>query len=530
MLWGDSGQTHRQANEFSCLKDVEFEPEKFRELLSQDELDMQNSLLTPIQRKKLVHAFDCCVHTISPNMKALEFDPENTPKELFNRNFKEIVLEDLQIRTRLRKGSIATTTYVYKDEYWQPFLDNMIKKQIGEWMDFYDLKDTKNSIEDIFDSIKRETQTEDSEFNVNSEEINLENGILNLSTGKFEKHTPEKLHTKRIPMIYDPKAKCPKIDKFLSEVFKKEDQTVLRQFCGLCLTDLMIYQKAFMLYGDGHNGKTTFISLQFAMVGEENSVNMDLKDFGKGHKSASLEDKTLVYCSDIDATYKISIRNFKQYVGNESRILVDPKHIQSYQIKPTAKLVFSCNTKMPEVPEDTDKGFWRKWIILECSNDFSEKGDEKMLEKITTKEELSGFLNECIAGLQTLMKNGKFDDKYYNWIEVKDFWLSKSELVNDFIDAHCVTGVKEKVRSDDFYLAYIQWLKTQNKPPVTKTKLTQQLSPLGYNKARKRLIRGGNQESCYVGLALKPNGSDPTCDAPDPTGKDLDDYMEFMDE
>ena len=51
---------------------------------------------------------------------------------------------------------------------------------------------------------------------------------------------------------------------------------------------------------------------------------------------------------------------------------------------------------------------------------FDDKPDEHLLEKITTEEELSVYLNQCVSGLQKLMKQGKFDDKYYDWIGVKD--------------------------------------------------------------------------------------------------------------
>ncbi|MBN2156763.1 MAG: bifunctional DNA primase/polymerase [Candidatus Lokiarchaeota archaeon] len=451
-----------------------------------------------LKRKKLDYAVDCRVNEKTPNCLLLEFTPEETPNTMVNYEVRDIVLNEMNIKTRMREDSDSLVPYLYENGYWKPHSQSKIKKKIRWVFEFFALKDSRNAIDDVFEAIKSETLTEDKEFDSNPFELNLINGILNLRTGEFFPHTPEKLHTKRIPVIYDPQAPCPLIDKFLSEVFTAEDQPLIRQFCGLCLTDLMIYQKALMLYGDGNNGKTTFISLLTKMVGSKNSANMDLGDFGKGHKSSVLVDKLLVFCSDIDATYKIPIRNFKIYVGNESKILVDPKFIQPYQITPTAKLVFSCNTKMPEVPEDTDKGFWRKWIILECPNDFSDNIDETLLEKLTTPGELSGFLNQCLAGLKILIEKGGFDEKYYDWIAVKDFWLSKFELVNGFIEKTCEVESSLFVECDWFYQAYNQWLRDEHKKPISKTLCTQQLGRLGYPKKRKSINKV--MVWCYVGL------------------------------
>ena len=45
--------------------------------------------------------------------------------------------------------------------------------------------------------------------------ISLQNGIFNLDTWKFEKHTPNNIIISQLPVKYDENAECPKFLKFI---------------------------------------------------------------------------------------------------------------------------------------------------------------------------------------------------------------------------------------------------------------------------------------------------------------------------
>ena len=71
------------------------------------------------------------------------------------------------------------------------------------------------------------------------------------------------------------------------------------------------------------------------------------------------------------------------------------------------RLIFSAN----EIPESDDKSFayFRRWIILFFEKVFEGKNnDTKLIEKLTTPEEMSGLLNLALIALKQLIKDNEF--------------------------------------------------------------------------------------------------------------------------
>jgi phage/plasmid-associated DNA primase len=78
-------------------------------------------------------------------------------------------------------------------------------------------------IEAIINQISRRTGVDRSRFNSDKECITTDNCYLNVHTGEVYKRSPAQYATIRLPHKYDPKARCPKIAKFLSQVLKPND-------------------------------------------------------------------------------------------------------------------------------------------------------------------------------------------------------------------------------------------------------------------------------------------------------------------
>jgi putative DNA primase/helicase len=101
---------------------------------------------------------------------------------------------------------------------------------------------------------------------------------------------------------------------------------------------------------------------------------------------------------------------------------------------------------------DMSKGFWDRWILLEFpytfvseeeynkskENILIKKRDEDIIEKISTPQEMSGFLNEALKGLNRLLKNRNFSYSL-GTEEVKSRWIRKS---NSFM-AFCYDNIED---------------------------------------------------------------------------------------
>jgi putative DNA primase/helicase len=133
-----------------------------------------------------------------------------------------------------------------------------------------------------------------------TELINLGNGVLNVRTRVLFAHSPEFLSTIRIPIAYDPEAKCPAIGRFIGEVFSDDAIPLAWEILGDLLTPDRSAQKAICLLGEGGNGKSAFLDLATNFVGAENVCHLSLQRLESDRFSAArLYGKLANICSDL---------------------------------------------------------------------------------------------------------------------------------------------------------------------------------------------------------------------------------------
>jgi putative DNA primase/helicase len=118
------------------------------------------------------------------------------------------------------------------------------------------------------------------------EVIGVQNGLLDVPSRRLLKHTPLFWSRNVVEFDYDPKARAPRFEQFLHEIFPGdgEAQETLKEMIGLCLTDENKYQKAFMFVGPRRGGRGTIGRVFRGLVGEHNYVGPTIrgatKDFG----------------------------------------------------------------------------------------------------------------------------------------------------------------------------------------------------------------------------------------------------------
>ncbi len=88
--------------------------------------------------------------------------------------------------------------------------------------------------------------------------FNVQNGTIDLRTGKLKPHNRDDKITKISPVIYDPQAKCPRWIKFLDRIFDNNQELVkyVQKQAGYALTGSTQEEDFAMHYGTGGNGKS----------------------------------------------------------------------------------------------------------------------------------------------------------------------------------------------------------------------------------------------------------------------------------
>jgi P4 family phage/plasmid primase-like protien len=287
--------------------------------------------------------------------------------------------------------------------------------------------------------------------------LNLSNGMLDLEAYKLEAHDQKFYSTIRIPIKYTPIAKCPKFRKFLRDVFEGDEERIrqAQEIMGYVLTADTKAQKAFILYGFGSNGKSVFAEILKALVGEQNTSSVTLKDLNNPFSRYDLVGKTLNIATENEIDEKgLNTESFKGIVTGDS-IYVDIKHEQGFNYAPFCKLVFALNT-LP-YSRDRSHGFYRRLLILPFTRQFSEMEANRHL-KDELLEELDGILLFALEGMQRLrQQNYVFSESVAAKAALEDYRQDVNPLYAFFEDRIQVTPEMGRVGKVELREEFNAW-------------------------------------------------------------------------
>lgn len=239
--------------------------------------------------------------------------------------------------------------------------------------------------------------------------IGLKNGTWDIAGWCFVPHSPSHHLITTLPVIYDASAECPKVLKFFSEIVAHEDVPLLAEWAGYCLIDSHFIHKALMLRGDGSNGKSVFIQLITAMLGENNIASIPLQTFANNRfAGAEIYGKKANLSADISDSALKDASMFKILVSGDT-VSVERKFKDPFAFANTCKLIFSANT-IPRTADITG-GFFRRWCIISFPNLFEGANcDLLLIDKLKAPSELSGFLNIALGALKNLIETEHFSN------------------------------------------------------------------------------------------------------------------------
>ena len=303
--------------------------------------------------------------------------------------------------------------------------------------------------------------------------INVRNGLYNLDKNSLESHNPDIFSLSQLPVIYDKNADCPTIKKFISEIVKKEDIENLQEFAGYCLWRDYHIQKAFMLIGDGENGKSTFLTLLKTFLGIENTATISLQEMASDRfATADLFGKLANIYADLPNSALKNTGIFKMLTGGDI-ISAQWKFKDRFKFINHAKLIFSTN-EMPE-SKDTTHAFFRRWIIIDFPNRFDgAKCDKKIIDKLTTSEELSGMLNWALEGLKRLQQNSHFSNEK-STEETREKYESESSSVKSFATNYIEFSSTDRIIKTMLYNEYLKYCKENSLPSVAENSFGRKL-------------------------------------------------------
>ena len=336
--------------------------------------------------------------------------------------------------------------------------------------------------------------------------INLKNGVYNIKTKELTKHTPKHFFLGVLPVAYNPESKCPTIKRFLREITENEkDALGLEEFAGYCLYRDMPVHEAFMLLGDGRNGKSTYIRLLRSLLGKDSLTNYSLQALTeRPFLVIQLLGKLANTFADLPSKGINNTGIFKALTGNDE-ITGEKKFVQGgINFTSYAKLIFSCN-QIPKNDDDDTDGYWSRWLTLRFPHQFpadSDKCKPKILEEELLPE-LEGFLNLALIGLNRL-KNNNWRFSNDETIKMKrEKQIKSSDPLKYFVETRVeeTNSLNDRIFKEDFYSEYVLFVQEQKlRTPKTIGVVSKELRRLLPNITD---MKAGNK-TVWVGIKIKP--------------------------
>lgn len=310
--------------------------------------------------------------------------------------------------------------------------------------------------------------------------IAFKNGIYDRVTKTLLPFTPDIVVTNKIPWNYDPNAYSKLADHVLDNISCHDEQirAVLEECIGACLyrSALLAGGKAFILTGEGANGKSTYLGVISDLLGVENIASLDLKEISDRFSTAMMFGKLANIGDDIsdDFLQGIQVSLFKKVVtGN--RIKAERKGLDPFEFNPYCKLLFSAN----DIPRMKDKSgaIRRRLVIIPFNARFSPSDpdfDPDIEYKLRTDEAMSYLINLALAGLERVRATKKFTTSDKIEKQLDEYELENNPILG-FINETDIEKIDNQPTAD-VYRRYEVYCQESSIQPMSRYVFSKQIN------------------------------------------------------
>jgi len=334
--------------------------------------------------------------------------------------------------------------------------------------------------------------------------VQFEDTIYDIKSGKIFIASPEYFVTNPIPwrVHKDKLMETPTMDSIFEEWVGKENVKKLYEILAYSLLPDYPLHRIFCFIGSGMNGKSCFLTLLRRFVGEENcaSTELDLLISNPRFEITRLHKKLVCMMGETNFNEMSKTSMLKKLSGGDL-IGYEYKNKDLLQDVNYAKLIIATNN----LPTTTDKtiGFYRRWMIIDFPNQFSERGD--VLSTIPN-EEFESLALKCSFLLKDLLEERRFTNE--GTIEERmEKYESKSNFLEGFLNEFTDENLNEYITKKDFYKKFSAWCKESRHREMAENSVGLAMKKMGINSERKYfswLFDGkGGQLPCWVGLKWK---------------------------
>ena len=326
--------------------------------------------------------------------------------------------------------------------------------------------------------------THSDDFDKNDWLLNVNNGAIDLRTGRLQPHRREDYITKIAPVHFDPHATCPTWMAFLRRIMNGDQDVIdfLQRAIGYSLTGATVDHALFFAYGGGQNGKSTFFETLAALLGEywqkAPTEILMVKDRTTGipNDIARLVGLRMVVAAEVEEGSRMAEKQVKDLTGGDT-LVARFLNKEFFEFKPTHKVWMYGNHK--PVIRGTDTGIWRRVKLIPFMVTIPEnERDPDLKNKLF--QELPGILAWAVQGCLDWQKNGLKPPTVVQL--ATEQYKTESDTFSAFLSECTIKKEDARTQAGKLYLAYQTWCKENGEKPLGGNRFGGQLVEHGFKK------------------------------------------------
>jgi len=287
--------------------------------------------------------------------------------------------------------------------------------------------------------------------------VSLKNGLFHLEDNILLPHSLGLYTQNSLPFAYDPAAQCPQWEKFLNDVWGKDQQSIecLQEIFGYILSGDTAQQKFFNIIGPRRSGKGTINKILVALLGQHNTVAPQLEELCDTFGLQPWLGKLLASFTDARAPERnrsAVVSQLLRIVGGDT-ITVNRKNKESWNgYLPTRIVIYS--NEVLQLTENSN-ALTGRMVVLKMTNSFYGKEDTGLSNKLM--EELSGIFNWAMTGLRRRLERGGYFIQPESGKELLETMEEMSNPIGAFIEQVMEYDADGEVDKDHAFICYKRW-------------------------------------------------------------------------